>query len=92
MAQEHVKDPQAVKDYKFDWSLWLATGDAISDHTITADTGLTVDSSSITDANTSVTVWLSGGTVGANYNVTCQVETAGGRTDERTMKFYVRNQ
>jgi len=78
-----LKDPSAVLDYAFDWTGWLAAGETITDHTITADTGITVDSS--TESDGKVTVWLSGGTAGINYKVACLVETSAGRTDERTL-------
>ena len=92
--QNPLKDPSAVLDYAFDWkplthgvsgatSDWLATGETITDHTITADTGITVDSDSESDGV--VTVWLSGGTAGINYKVACLITTSAGRTDERTI-------
>jgi len=82
--QNPLKDPSAVLDYVFDWSEeWLATGETITDYTITADTGITVDSS--TEDAGKVTVWLSGGTAGINYKVACLVTTSAGRTDERTI-------
>ena len=81
--QNPLKDPSAVLDYVFDWTEWLATGETITDHTITADTGITVDSSTEDDGK--VTVWLSGGTAGINYKVACLITTTAGRTDERTL-------
>ena len=81
--QNPLKDPSAVLDYVFDWTEWLATGETITDHTITADTGITVDSS--TELDGKVTVWLSGGTAGINYKVACLITTSAGRTDERTI-------
>ena len=81
--QNPLKDPSAVLDYAYDWTGWLAAGETITDHTITADTGITVDSS--TESDGKVTVWLSGGTAGINYKVACLVETSAGRTDERTL-------
>ena len=81
--QNPLKDPSAVLDYVFDWNEWLATGETITDHTITADTGITVDSSTEDDGK--VTVWLSGGTAGINYKVACLITTSAGRTDERTI-------
>ena len=81
--QNPLKDPSAVLDYAFDWNEWLATGETITDHTITADTGITVDSS--TEDDGIVTVWLSGGTAGINYKVACKITTSAGRTDERTI-------
>jgi len=94
------KDPDAVLDYRFVWSDWL-DDDTISDHTITPTSGITVDSSEVNSeavtidgteraANTVVTVWLSGGTAGSDYDVTCQIETADGRTDDRTITILVR--
>ena len=87
--QNPLKDPSAVLDYVFDWTEWLATGETIADHTITADTGITVDSSTEDDGK--VTVWLSGGTAGINYKVACLIVTSAGRTDERTIWIKVTN-
>jgi len=81
--QNPLKDPSAVLDYVFDWTGWLATGETITDYTITADTGITVDSP--TEDAGKVTVWLSGGTAGINYKVACLITTSAGRTDERTI-------
>ena len=89
--QNPLKDPSAVLDYVFDWTKWLATGETIAVDsetdekliTITADTGITVDSSAESDGK--VTVWLSGGTAGINYKVACKITTSAGRTDERTI-------
>lgn len=100
MPSIFVKDPSAVLDYKFDWkaltngtgsSDWLASGETISTRTVTATTGITVDSSSITDTNTSVTVWLSGGTILGQYTVTCRIVTSANRTDERSILVRVEN-
>ena len=89
-----IKDPDAILDYKFDWkaltngtgaSDWLVPAETIASHTITADLGITVASSAITDTNTSVTVWLSGGTVGRKHKIACKIVTNVPRTDERTL-------
>ena len=99
MADTFIKDPDAVLDYKFDWkaltngtgdSDWLQTAETIASHTIDADSGITVDSSALSDTNTSVTVWLSGGTADADYAVRCEVVTSSSRTDERTMTIQCR--
>lgn len=82
-----TKDPDAVLDYVWDWAAWL-DGDTITSHDVTADTGLTVETSSAT--TTAVTVWLSGGTAGETYSVACTIDTAAGRTDERTSRLRVR--
>jgi hypothetical protein len=89
--QNPLKDPSAVLDYAYDWTEWLANGETIAVDsetgekliTITADTGITVDS--WTEDDGKVTVWLSGGTAGINYKVACLITTSAGRTDERTI-------
>jgi len=86
-TNQYTKDPSAVLDWAFDWNdtskPWLATGESISSYTITADTGITVETDS--EASGKVTVWLSGGTAGINYKVACKITTSAGRTDERTI-------
>lgn len=95
---EWVKDPAAVLDYVFDWkplthstglSDWLGALETITARTVTVDAGLTLVSSAITDAGTTVTVWLSGGTAGIEYKVACRITTSGLRRDERTIKIKV---
>ena len=94
----YIKDPSAVLDYKFDWkalangngsSNWLGSTETIATHVVTVDSGITKDSDAITDTNTSVTVWLSGGTAGQSYKITCRIVTSKGRTDERTIVIKV---
>lgn len=84
MPRSFTKDPDAVLDYEWDWAAWLGD-DTIASHTVTASAGLTVDSTEATA--TAVTAWLSGGTDGATYSVTCHIVTAAGREDDRTMTF-----
>ena len=100
-----IKDPQAVLDYKFDWKPltngsgdtdWLDTAETITTATITispsvAVTGLIKDSQSLTDTDTSVTVWLSSGTNNVNYTVACKIVTNALRTDERSITICVKN-
>lgn len=52
--------------------------------------GLQEDSSELTDAGTSVTVWLSGGEAGQDYTVTCRITTTENRTDDRSITVKVR--
>jgi len=103
---EWIKDPNAVLDYKFDWyaltngtgtSDWLAAGETITNAFTVAVVGgaggatdLAIDSSSRTDGNTSVTVWLSKGVAGTDYGVRCRIVTSASRTDDRTMKIKCR--
>ncbi|MGB5583695.1 MAG: hypothetical protein WBO93_08885 [Gammaproteobacteria bacterium] len=80
------KSPNSVLDYVFDWDdpddSWLGT-DTIASYVVTADTGLTIDSDS--GDTTTVTVWLSGGTLDETYTLTCQITTAVGRVAERSI-------
>lgn len=87
MPQAFVKDPDAVLDYAWDWTSWLED-DSIQSATVTAQEGLTVDSTQVTSA--AVTAWLSGGTDGSSYAVTCHVVTSAGREDDRTLTISVR--
>jgi len=83
-----LKDPNAVLDFTVGWGNWLGPNDSISaTPTVTADSGITVDSS--TYSGDTVTIWLSGGTDGTTYNVAVKIVTAGGRTDERTFAIRV---
>ena len=89
MASEFNKDPSAVLDYTWSWSSWLASGETIASHTVTADTGITKASDSATSS--AVTAWLSGGTAGVDYTVLCQIVTSASRTDERSIVIHVKN-
>jgi len=80
------KDPSAVLDFGFDWSAWLVD-DTISASTWAVPSGLIKDSDSAT--TTTTTVWLSDGTAGSVYIVTNEIETAGGRTDQRSFRVQV---
>jgi hypothetical protein len=83
-----IKDPDATLDFNIDWSDWL-NGDYIMIVTWTVPTGLTKISQSRTD--TVATVWLSGGTLGVEYDVGCMITTSEGRRDERTISIKVTN-
>lgn len=78
------KDPAALRDYGFDWSDYLDDlSDTISSSMWSADTGITIASTSNT--TTTALVWLSGGTAGSQYRVVNTITTTGGRTDQRTL-------
>ncbi len=83
-----LKDPDALLDYVFDWSAWVATGETIASKVVTVPAGITLTSSPYT--GTTVTAWVSGGTVGQTYPVACRITTNQGRTDERTLFLQVR--
>ena len=77
-----VKDPDAVLDYKMDWSDWLGE-DTISASSWAVDNAnITIDSD--THTTTDTTVWLSGGEAKKSYRVTNSIETAAGRKNDRS--------
>lgn len=83
-----TKDPDSDLDYVFNWSDWLGA-DTIASCTVTAAAGLTAHDKSNT--TTAVTIWLSGGTAGTSYTVTCEIVTANAipRTVQRSVTIYV---
>jgi hypothetical protein len=92
MPTSFEKDPQATLDYLFDWSEWLGSGESITSATVTAESGLTVDSTDVVNG-TGVRAWLSGGEDWTAYEVTCSITTdsSPARVDERTMTIMVRD-
>lgn len=89
------KDPDAILDYPFDWSKWLAVvNDTIASVTWIIDASLAKVSSSFT--STVATIFVSGGVLAvapASYNVvpiTCRIVTAGGRTEDRTITLRIK--
>ncbi len=87
--------PGAHLDYTFDWSEQLATGDTITDKTVTIETtsDITVDAGTIVAiesvAATGVVVWAEGGVLGDTARVLCEVTTAGGRVDTLALDLNV---
>ena len=74
------KDPESVMDYTIDYTNFLAAGDKIDTFTFTATSGITIDSSSKSANEKSVTVILSGGTAGTTYANKSTVVTDNGIT------------
>ena len=84
------KDPEANLRFTVDWSDWLS-GDTITTSTWPSPpSGITVVSSS--NDTTTATVKVSGGTHGVDYDLVNRIITAGGDTDERTIRIQVRQQ
>ena len=67
----------------------MELADEVTAAAVTTADGLTLDGT--TRNGSTVTAWLSGGTAGQTYRVTCQIETADGRTDERSIDISVRD-
>jgi hypothetical protein len=91
-VSDYHKAPGAKLDFDFDWSGWLADGEAIIDRPVT----IVPDGSGLTLVNTEaglgrVKVWLEGGNLGMEYRVVCNIETDQGRKDSRSFTVLVRN-
>lgn len=83
-----VKDPNAVLDFKVDWSSWLQASETISTSTFTVPSGITKNSEANT--TTTATVWLSGGTGGGTvYKLVNRITTNQGRTEDRIVEIRV---
>jgi hypothetical protein len=72
------KDPSDVIAYAMNFSADIAAGDSIASSTVTAATGLTVDSSA--ESAGVVSGVMSGGTAGISYDVLYQAVTTNGLT------------
>lgn len=92
MPQAFTKDPQATLDYQVDWSNILSSVspvDTIATSTwAIVPTGLTQDSEA--ETSTHARIWVSGGVVGVEYHLTNTISTAGGRSDERTIRIRIK--
>jgi len=87
-----LKDPNAVLDYTLDWGEWLAPiEDTINTVDVAVD-GVTLDDT--TNDDTTVTIWISGGTVGERGSARVRITTVGTgaqpRTDDRTVYFKIK--
>lgn len=81
------KDPNAILDYGFNWASWLVTGETITTSTWTVPTGITQYDTG--RSNTVTTIWLSGGTVGGEYDIVNHIVTSDGREEDRTLTVAV---
>ncbi len=85
-----AKDPSDSLDYSIDWTKQLAlptTADTIATVVWTVPTGLTAGPQILSGNVT--TAWLSGGTNGVEYLVTCRITTANNRIIERSVRIVV---
>lgn len=98
-----TKRPEAHLDYTFDFapqsnnrgsSDWLKPGEKIdsAEIVITPEGSMTYDNLTLTDGETSVTVWLDGGIIDTTYKVKCSIETDSipSRKDYRIMEIVVK--
>lgn len=83
-----VQGPHARLDYAVDWTDWLDPGEVISESEWSAPAGLSV-STSYHDGRLAV-VWLTGGELGATYQVANTVTTGVGRREYRRLRLVIR--
>jgi hypothetical protein len=81
------KDPYAILDYSLDWTNWMPSGDTITSITVSADAGITIDSTTNTDYI--ATANISGGTAGNIYNIEFKIVTTNGLRDSRNFRIKV---
>lgn len=81
-----IKDPQAVLDYRMDWSPWLQPDELVTAFSATAQ-GVAI--SSVTHANGTVTFWLAEGEPTTSGVVTVEITTSVGRTDQRSITVHI---
>lgn len=87
------KDPDAVLNYTFDWTNWLASGETITStvwsvDSISGDTDpLTVDSYTTHSNGKKTIVVLSGGTAGNIYTVRNTINTDESETERKFFRI-----
>lgn len=75
-------DPDAVVDYVLDWTQWLA-GDTIA---TSAWSLVNATEASSANTTTTATVFIQAAKAGKVVTMTNQITTAGGRTEDRTLR------
>lgn len=88
------KDPASTVDYSLDWSAWLASGESITGTSwflTPSDTGAPTLGAQI-EADALQGIYVSGGTPGCRYRLTCHIETDAGRTGERSLTLRIMEQ
>lgn len=83
-----IKDPAANKDYGFDWSAWMGSGDTILTSAFSAG-ACSVTSASVTSHTTMC--FIGSGAAGSTERVSNRITTSMGRTDERSFPLQIIN-
>lgn len=79
-----VHDKDAKLDYGWDWTLWLAAGETISNYTVTGPTGFTIDPPQ--QQGDTIVAYVQTSVSGL---LTCHVTTNNGRQDDRSVFLLV---
>lgn len=83
------KNSTDVIDYDFDYSAWLTSrgGDSINSFSVTVPAGLYKGSTQ--QMGNIIRVFIGGGTIGQSYEVSCQINTSGGRAKQAKIRIFV---
>lgn len=86
-----LKDPNAHLDYTIRLTKWLASNTPVDTIASVAPAGVVgVTLEGVTFVGPYVVLWVSGGTVGSPASVTVRITTTGGRIDDRTIYFRIK--
>jgi hypothetical protein len=85
-----VKDPDSNLFYSMDWSDWLAAGETIVSQTVTAPAGGELDVDSVTRTGAVIRWRVTGGVNRKNYVITVRIVTSANQTEERSVRYRVR--
>lgn len=92
------KDPDSNIPYSFDWSAWTtAAGNTLVNNPANVDIIVDLVDPSATDTtpivvgdilidvpNSIIYFWMTGGTLGLKYNITCRITASDGIIEDRT--------
>jgi len=87
----YVHDPNSVLDYTIDWTDWLAASETISASSWTVPAGITQTTPAPSFTNTVTTIWITGGTLGTDYDLVNHITTNQGREQDQTITLRVRS-
>lgn len=96
ILKSHTRQPAEHLDYDFDYSKWLNVDDDIISATFAVEflgtpapvAPMVIDSTVIQPTFTKV--WVSGGTAGEVYKVSCTITTSRGRVKQDEIKIRLR--
>lgn len=84
----YKKDPDALLDFRFDWTAWLAPiVDTIASVAWEVSAGLTLGT--VSNTTLVATAFVSGGIEGETEVLTCRITTTGGRIDDRSVNLKI---
>jgi hypothetical protein len=85
-------DPDARKDWTFDFASWVPTGAVIASYEILHASSVTVDDDTISSEGAEITFWVSDVAEGATEIVTVRVTLDTGLVDDFSLTFRGRQQ